>query len=254
MGKRKSRTEETLTTTSGRTNFQNKTGNPKKLTIQILAFGALLFNMEQTMKFFGGSKNLPSIQQLWFLSIQFYGRIQGYRWLPQGSGYRKHPINKRAESLSRSLDEQTRHALWKSTGINNSITGTNQLWSVHNLCTFLNHRRVLYKCDVAMCNTAVPREGRIKMFLKRLQRSNGGRSKQLHRENKSKKPAECKHTTHTNTHALSCSTSVSSSVRPGHVLSFLICCCLHQTFLCLLICCVIIFTPTVEHLQQTPPR
>lgn len=102
-----------------------------------------------------------------------------------------------------------------------------------------------------------PEEDGIKMFLKRLQRSNGGRSKQLHREDKSKKPAERKHTTHTNTHTLPCSASVSSSVRPGHVLSFLIYCCLRQPFLCLLICCVIIFAPTVEHLQQyaeTPPR
>lgn len=63
---------------------------------------------------------------LWFLSVQFYSRIQGYWWHPQGSGYRKHSINKRAESLSRSLDEQTRHALWKSTGICNSIIGTYQ--------------------------------------------------------------------------------------------------------------------------------
>lgn len=97
-----------------------------------------------------------------------------------------------------------------------------------------------------------PEEDSIKMFLKRLQRSNGGRSKRLHRENTSKKPAECKHTTDTNTHTLSCSTSVGSSVKPGHTLSFLIYCWLRQPFLCLFICCVIIFTPTATIRRNSP--
>lgn len=43
----KERAEEKLTTTTGKTNFQNKTGNSRKLTIQILVLGALNLTRSQ---------------------------------------------------------------------------------------------------------------------------------------------------------------------------------------------------------------